>query len=148
MTEDVKDCIEQAERFLVLREHNNNELIDKLKAKKYSDETIEECLKFLIDCDELNEERYIRLFIRSSNKRHPEGKIAVLNRLFAKKADKNLSKTILDALYTEEYTNELLEFALQRLVKKKKVSDLYQIKQELIKLGFSSSEVRIFLEEK
>lgn len=146
MTENVKNCIEQAERFLVLREHNKNELIDKLKQKKYDLQTINEAVSFLQESDELDEERYINVFVRSSNRKHPEGKSLVYQRLIAKKADKNLSKKVLDDLYCEEYTLQLIEEATKKIYRKVK-SDSFsnEVRQELMKKGFSASDIYIYI---
>ena len=140
MEEDVKKCIEQAERFLALREHNCSEITLKLKNKGYGDSVIEKTIEFLKDSNELDEERFIRSFIRSNNTRHPEGKSVLLARLVQKGTDKELSKTVLNEVYTEEYNAECLQKAINRQKNGKK--DKEKIFAKLMSSGFSYSEIK------
>ncbi len=140
MDEILKSCIEQAERFLVLREHNKNELIQKLKNKGFDIVIINQSIDFLIKSDELNEERYIRAFIRSNNRRHPEGKNVVFQRLLQKGAEKNLSKIILDELYTQEYEQNLLTEAAENVIRKSHNKSENMILSKMEKYGFKLSD--------
>jgi len=139
MTKEILECVSQAERFLRLRDHNNNELREKLRKKDYSDAVIDEAFEFLSECGELSEDRYIRIFVRSNNRRHPEGKTVVFQRLLEKNADKESVKTVLDEIYTEEYQEEMLTLAYKKV--RKKTSDAVKIKQMLIRAGFSISSI-------
>ena len=145
MTEEVKKCIEQAERFLVLREHNKAELTLKLKNKGYEDSEISQTVKYLEDCNELDERRYIQAFIRSNNKRHPEGKIVVFQRLLQKGADKSLSKTILDEVYTPEYAEQMLRECADNVIRKGKNLSKEQLLVKIAKYGFNISEIKKLL---
>ncbi|MCR4677037.1 MAG: recombination regulator RecX [Sphaerochaetaceae bacterium] len=137
MTENEKRCIEQALRFLDIREHNRSELKTKLNNKGYEDEVCESALDFLTDEGSLDEERYIRSFIRSNNRRHPEGKVILAQRLAQKGADRNLSKQVLNEVYTEEYTAEITRLAVEKLEKKGKAEDPQVLRASLYKLGLS-----------
>ena len=140
MDERLKNCIEQAERFLALREHNRNELIAKLKNKGFDIVIINQSLDFLIKNDELDEESYIRSFIRSNNRRHPEGKSVVFQRLLQKGAEKNLSKEILDEVYTPEYEQELLNNATDNAIRKSRNKSEDHVLYKVVKSGFKLSE--------
>lgn len=145
MEDTLKNCIEQAERFLVLREHNRNELIIKLKNKGFDIVIINQTIDFLIKTNELNEERYIRSFIRSNNRRHPEGKSVVFQRLLQKGAEKNLSKEILDEVYTAEYEQELLNDATENVIRKSGNRMEEQLLYKVVKSGFKLSESKKML---
>ena len=129
-------CLDQALRYLSLREHNRKELAIKLRSKDYDQKTIESVLDFLEEDGSLNEERYIRAFVRSSNKRHPEGRSLVLRRLAAKGADRHISERVVSEIYTPEYTSELASQARDMILKKGKATEEHQIRFELSKLGF------------
>ena len=134
-------CTEQALRYLSLREHNEKELRLKLKQKNYDENTIESTLTFLKEDGSLSEMRYALSFVRSSNKRHPEGKSMLLQRLLAKGADKETSVKALDELYTEDYIRSLVSDAVSKLTRKGKTDN---IKAELFRLGFRPSDIALF----
>ena len=133
-------CLDQALRYLSLREHNRKELQTKLRTKDYDSQTIEAVLDSLSEDGSLSEERYVRSFVRSSNKRHPEGKSVMLMRLAQKGADRQVSERIVSEIYTPEYTVDLAAQARALLEKKGKASDERQLRFELSKLGFHSNE--------
>ncbi len=148
-------CQQNALRYLSIREHNKAELKNKLLKKGYEVSLIEEVLSSLIEEDSLSEKRYVETFVRSSNKRHPEGKSILMARLMAKGANKAVSQEVLDEIYSDEYVFSLLETAYNNLSKKSKsktnkssTSNCFNIFNELMKLGFSSSQIRNFLSEK
>lgn len=143
MDKEVMNCVIQAERFLALREHNEAELREKLKQKNYSLKTIDSSVEYLVQSGELSEQRYIEAFVRSNNSRHPENKTTVLQRLIQKGADKNLSRTMLDELYTEEYTMSMLEKAFEKeCLHRNPADEMLKIEQKLVKSGFSLSMIR------
>lgn len=136
-------CIEQAERFLVLRDHNESELRTKLSAKNYSKEEIDKAISYLKSNGELDEERYVCSFIRSNNRKHPEGKYVVFQRLMQKGADKEISNKVLNEIYTPDYTLEMLAKAYE----KNKDHDTIKLKAKLVKEGFSLSQISKLLSE-
>ena len=77
-------CRQQALRYLGLREHNRIELRTKLLNKGYDAGLVDSVLDDLIDDGSLSERRYVESFVRSSNRRHPEGKSLVIARLLQK----------------------------------------------------------------
>ena len=130
----VPQCKNKALVYLGMREHNRNELALKLKQKGFSSNIIEEALDLLEDEGSLSEKRYVQSFVRSSNKRHPEGKTIVLQRLLAKGANRNISIQVLDEIYDQDYTNDLKEKALAKLQDKGHSEE--EIRFLLRKLGF------------
>ncbi len=143
MTPELSACTDQALRYLSLREHNRAELKTKLLQKKYDAKIIEQTLDLLEEEGSLSEERYVRAFVRSSNRRHPEGKSIMLARLLSKGADRQTSKTVLDELYIDIYMRELVENAKRILEKKHPEEDARSIRQRLLKAGFSTSDINL-----
>ena len=135
-------CLNQAIVYLSIREHNRRELMTKLKAKGYDSETIEQTLDRLEENGSLSEERYVQSFIRSNNKRHPEGKTMVAQRLAAKGADRETARDILNQTYTKEYTRDLVAKARESIGRKGKANTEEDIRNSLLKLGFSYSDIR------
>lgn len=143
MTPELAACTDQALRYLSLREHNRAELKTKLLQKKHSPQIIEQTLNILEEEGSLSEERYVRAFVRSSNKRHPEGKSVMLARLLSKGTDRQTAKAVLDEIYIDIYVRELVENATESLKKKHPEEDNQTIRQRLLKAGFSPSDIRL-----
>ena len=129
-------CLDQALVYLGIREHNRFELSVKLKAKGYEKDIISKVLDSLEEDGSLSEERYVRSFVRSSNRRHPEGKSLILRRLAAKGADRNVAEQVVREIYTDSYTAELAEQARAQIVKKGRAKTEDEIRFEMAKLGF------------
>ena len=129
-------CLDQALVYLGIREHNRFELSVKLKSKGYEKDIISKVLDSLEEDGSLNEERYVRSFVRSSNRRHPEGKSLILRRLAAKGADRNVAEQVVREIYTDSYTAELAQQARAQIVKKGRAKTEDEIRFEMAKLGF------------
>ncbi len=135
-------CLNQAIVYLSIREHNGRELSTKLKAKGYDSDTIGQVLDRLEETGSLSEARYVQSFIRSNNRRHPEGKTMVAQRLAAKGADREISRQILNETYTREYTRDLVAQARASIQRKGKAGTEEEVRISLMKLGFSYSDLR------
>ena len=136
-----RTCRDQALVYLSMRDHNRRELVLKLKTKNYSADEIEKTLDELEDEGLLSEARYVRSFVRSNNRRHPEGKFLVSQRLAAKGTDREVARQVLDEIYTREYTSSLVDQARAQILKKGKAGSEEEILFELKKLGFSNYDV-------
>ena len=134
-------CQSQALVYLSMREHNRKELVLKLKTKGYESDLIDSVLDSLEEDGSLSEERYVRSFISSSNKRHPEGKLILARRLMAKGADKETASRVLSEVYTEAYTRSLAKQAKAEIRRKGKAKTEDEIRFCLKKLGFSSKDI-------
>lgn len=135
-------CRNQALVYLGIREHNRRELITKLKARGYEDSLIEDVIEELVSDGFLSEERYVRSFVRSNNKRHAEGKNLVLQRLAAKGADRAVFQKTVDEIYTDEYTSAIVREAETALLRKGKARTEAELRTALRKLGFSNWDIR------
>lgn len=136
-----RTCRDQALVYLSMRDHNRRELVLKLKTKDYSADEIEKALDELEDEGLLREARYVQSFVRSNNRRHPEGKFLVSQRLAAKGTDREVARQVLDEIYTREYTSTLVAQARTQILKKGKAGSEEEILFELKKLGFSNYDV-------
>lgn len=136
-----RTCRDQALVYLSMRDHNRRELVMKLKTKDYSQDEIGKTLDELEDEGLLSEERYVRSFVRSNNRRHPEGKFLVSQRLAAKGTDREVSRQILDEIYTKDYVQTLVTQARAQIINKGKIKEEEEILFELKKLGFSNYDV-------
>ena len=141
-----------------MREHNRAELRQKLLAKAYEPELVDFVLDSLVEEGALNEARYVKSFVRSNNKRHPEGKSMLLARLIAKGADKAVAKEVLDEMYDSDYTTALVTAAYEKLASKTskrgglqdgsdslktlEIRNL-EICTRLFKLGFSQRDINL-----
>ncbi len=136
MSEEYLQCYNQAVRYLAIREHNRNELEAKLKRKMFKPQIISDVIEELIHKGYLNEERYIRSFINSRNRKNPEGKQIMLMRLLSKNADKEKCKIVLDEVYTEDYIDMLIKSSLEK-----------NSIEKIQKSGFSYSRIKRLADE-
>ena len=136
-----RTCRDQALVYLSMRDHNRRELVLKLKTKAFSQEEIEKTLDELEDEGLLSEARYVQSFVCSNNRRHPEGKFLISQRLAAKGTDREVARQVLDEIYTRDYVQTLVAQARAQIIKKGKAKEEEEILFELKKLGFSNYDV-------
>ena len=134
-------CLEQALRYLGMREHNRKELLVKLSAKGYDSDVIGKVLDELEDEGALSEERYVHSYVQSCNRRHPEGRSVMFQRLMQKGADRTAAQNVLAEIYTPEYTARLAAEARARILEKHPDADPAQIRFLLSKCGFRLSDI-------
>lgn len=134
-------CLDQALRYLGMREHNRKELQVKLSAKGFDADVIGRVLDELEDEGSLNEERYVRAFVQSRNRRHPEGRSVMLQRLMQKGADRNVAQNVLSEIYTPEYTAQLAAEVRDMILEKNADADPAQLRFLLSKAGFRLSDI-------
>ena len=134
MDKDLNKCIDQALRYLSIREHNKRELMLKLHEKGFDSDIIVRTLELLESDGSLSEQRYIEAYVRSSNKRHPEGKSMVMARLLSKGADRAVCSYTLDIIYTDEYVCALIARASEK-----------KDRNGLLKAGFTSADIAKYM---
>ena len=137
-----KDCMIQAQRFLAIREHNRQELTNKLQNRNFSKADIVCTIDCLENANLFSERRYVESFVNSNNGRHPMGKSVVLQKLLAKGADRHIASEVLDEIYTDEYVASLIKTACAKLLKRGKTANA----QTLSKLGFPLSKIREYID--
>ncbi|MDD4647279.1 MAG: regulatory protein RecX, partial [Sphaerochaeta sp.] len=136
-------CKMQAMTYLARREHTTFELKIKLQKKSFSSRCIQNVLDVLKEENLLSEVRYALQFIESRQRKNPEGRALMSQRLAAKGVDREAAERALDELYTEEqiidYVERAYALALRKVGEEK-------ARMMLSKKGFSSYEVRLGLE--
>ncbi len=136
-------CRKQALTYLSRREHTAFELKIKLQKKLFSPRCIENVLDVLKEENLLSEIRYALQFIESRQRKNPEGRALMAQRLASKGVEREAAERALDALYTEEQIIDYVERAYTLAVRKVGKENA---KMVLFKKGFSSYEVRLGLE--
>ena len=131
---DLNKCIDQALRYLSIREHNRRELMLKLHEKGFDSDIIIHTLELLEADGSLSEQRYIEAYVRSSNKRHPEGKSMVMARLLAKGVNRSVCSETLDIIYNDEYVCALIARASEK-----------KDRNGLLKAGFTSADIAKYM---
>lgn len=134
MDKDLLQCTDQALRYLSIREHNRRELSLKLSNKGYEEDIITRTLDYLEEDGSLSEQRYIEAYVRSSNKRHPEGKSMVMARLLSKGADRAVCARVLDIIYNDDYVCALIARASEK-----------KDRNGLLKAGFTSADIAKYM---
>ena len=134
MDKDLLKCADQALRYLSLREHNRRELSLKLRNKGYEEDIIRRTLDCLEEDGSLSEQRYIEAYVRSSNKRHPEGKSMVMARLLAKGVNRSVCSETLDIIYNDDYVCALIARASEK-----------KDRNGLLKAGFTSADIAKYM---
>jgi regulatory protein len=129
--------------YLARREHTAFELKVKLQRKSFSPRCIQTVLDVLKEENLLSEIRYALQFIESRQRKNPEGRALMAQRLAAKGVERESAERALDELYTEEQIIDYVERAYVLAVKK--VGE-EKARMVLAKKGFSSYEVRLGLE--
>lgn len=131
---DLNECVDQALRYLSIREHNKRELMLKLHNKGFDGDIITRTLELLEADGSLSEQRYVEAYVRSSNKRHPEGKSMVMARLLSKGADRAICSYTLDIIYNDEYVCALIARASEK-----------KDRNGLLKAGFTSADIAKYM---
>lgn len=137
------NCREQALAYLGRREHTALELKQKLLKKSYSQANIQATLETLIEQNLLSEYRYAQSYILSRQRKNPEGKILLSQRLMAKGVNREDAQRALDEAFTEELLVEAVSKAYEVALRKYEPE---LAKQKLLSRGFSSSDLRFAFE--
>ena len=138
---DRNGCMDKALLLLGIREHNRQELRTKLIAKGADAKMADGVLDELEHEGSLSDFRYAQSFIRSSNRRHPEGRSVMLMRLAQKGTDRSASARAVELAYTPEYTAELAARALEAIERNGKAKTGQEKSFLLRKLGFKPSDI-------
>lgn len=138
-----RNCYSQAMVYLARREHTALELTQKLVQKGYELQIIKPTLEQLAEENLLSEYRYALLTIEHRQKKSPEGRVLMAQRLAAKGVTREDAQRALDELYDEESIVEYVQKAYLQVVKKVGED---KVRYHLQKKGFSSYEIRLGLE--
>ncbi len=136
-------CRKQAMTYLARREHTAFELKIKLQRKGFSSHGIENTLDMLEEENLLSELRYALQFIESRQRKNPEGRALMSQRLSQKGVAREAAEKALDELYSEELIRDYVTRAYSIALRK---GDQEKARMMLAKKGFSSYEIRLGLE--
>jgi regulatory protein len=136
-------CRMQAMTYLARREHTAFELKVKLQRKSFSPHCIQNVLDVLKEENLLSEMRYARQYIESRQRKNPEGRALMAQRLASKGVEREAAERALDELYSEEQIIDYVQRAYALAVKKMGKDKARMV---LSRKGFSSYEVRLGLE--
>jgi regulatory protein len=139
----ILNCREQALQYLARREHTSLELKQKLLKKNYSKNHINSTLENLISQNLLSEYRFAQSFILSRQRKNPEGKILLRQRLLAKGVNLEDAERTLEEAFTEELLIEAVRKAYGVAIRKYEPE---LAKQKLLSRGFSRSDLRFAFE--
>jgi regulatory protein len=137
------NCREQALQYLARREHTSLELKQKLLKKNYSHNQIVPTLESLIQQNLLSEFRYAQSFILSRQRKNPEGKSLLRQRLLAKGVNREDAERALEEAFSEELLVEAVSKAYAVAIRTYE-PDLAM--QKLLSRGFTRSDIRFALE--
>lgn len=139
-----RNCRSQALVYLARREHTSLELLQKLSAKGYDRSVINPVLETLAEEDLLSEYRYALLTIEHRQRKNPEGRALLSQRLASKGVNRQDAQRALDELFSEELTTEYAQKAYQLALAK---GGREKARLLMSKKGFSSYEIRLALEQ-
>ena len=137
------NCREQALGYLARREHTALELKQKLLKKNFKQIQIDPTLETLTQQNLLSEYRYAQSFILSRQRKNPEGKMLLRQRLLAKGVNREDAERALEEAFTEELLIEAVSKAYS-VALRKFGADV--AKQKLLNRGFTQSELRFAFE--
>lgn len=137
------NCREQALEYLARREHTSLELKQKLLKKNYTQIQIDTTLETLIEQNLLSEYRYAQSYILSRQRKNPEGKILLRQRLMAKGVNREDAERSLEEAFTEENLVEAVSKAYTVAIRKYEGE---MAKEKLLSRGFTRSELRFAFE--
>lgn len=138
------DCTDQALVYLARREHSSKELSVKLRQKGYQGDTIEMVLGELKEKNYLSDLRYAVAFIESRQRKSPEGKILMQQRLQGKGVDRQTIQAALEECFTEALTIEYVHKAYELVLRK---GGEEKARPMLQKKGFTSYDIRLAFDD-
>jgi len=139
-----RNCRSQALAYLARREHTALELTQKLQIKGFDRTIITPVLEKLAEEDLLSEYRYALLAIEHRQRKNPEGRALLSQRLASKGVNRQDAQRALDELFCEELAAEYARKAYQLALAK---GGTEKARLLMGKRGFSSYEIHLALEQ-
>ena len=140
-------CRQKAIDYLTSREHSRQELAVKLLRKNFPKDVIDEQLNQLEAERLLSDERFAEQFIISRQRKNPEGISLLKMRLAQKGIAREIAEAVCSAWFAEEgAAQDALKRAAERILRKRGV-DRDKLIANLLRKGFSYSEILAFLDE-
>ncbi|MGD1821462.1 MAG: regulatory protein RecX [Pleomorphochaeta sp.] len=134
-------CRKKGLDLLARREHTKLELKAKLAQRKFSKNSIENTLNYLVKNNYLSEERFCESFIISKN-RNGDGKYLVLQKLQSKGISSSFSNEIYDDLIDLEMEINACVKAIMKISRRNKKLEKKELSYKLQNKGFSYSIIK------
>ncbi|MHC1693124.1 MAG: regulatory protein RecX [Sphaerochaetaceae bacterium] len=133
-------CRVKALALLTTREHSRFELRSKLMQKGFSTATLDKVLDGLESEGLLSDRRFAEQFVLSRQRKNPEGRFILQNRLMERGVSRQTVAQVLDGWFADtDAVESAVALAIRKLAQKK---DAAVLEQELRKKGFTLTEIR------
>ncbi len=140
-------CRQKAMDYLASREHSRQELALKLLRKNFPKDVIDEELSRLEGERLLSDQRFAEQFVISRQRKNPEGISLLKMRLGQKGVSREIAEVVCSAWFNEDGAAEdALRRAAERIMRRREI-DREKLTANLLRKGFSYSEVSNFLDE-
>ena len=113
--EDEKIIIEKIQSYCLYQDRCVKEVKNKLYSFKVSSQLVENIVKYLIDNDYLNEERYTKMFIQGKLRIKKWGRIKLKYELRSKGIDIKTINEHINQINEEDYLNYFNEFSTSKI---------------------------------
>ena len=113
--EDEKIIIEKIQSYCLYQDRCVKEVKNKLYSFKVSSQLVENIVKYLIDNDYLNEERYTKMFIQGKLRIKKWGRIKLKYELRSKGIDIKTINEHINQINEEDYMNYFNEFSTSKI---------------------------------
>lgn len=133
------DCMTKALSFLALREHTALELSQKLSARGFPKELVRQTISVLQQDGSLSEKRYAEVLVRSRQRRNPEGKSLLVQRLQAKGVSHEDACEAVEEAF-EECGDAYLKQAYEEA--RRATGDREKLMMRLLRKGFTYQDIK------
>ena len=116
-----KKPLEYALYLLELRDRTEGEIRQKMGMKKYEPAEIEAAIKFLKEKDFINDERFVKNYIRNAQEFGTKGKYKIRQKLILLRLDSKLIEENLAGIDSEAEKERATELAKNWLLKQKSI---------------------------
>jgi len=139
-------ALRKAVDLLGRAEQSSGGLYLKLKKKGFSDQASRQAVDRVVELGWLDDERFASLWLQSRLRSHPEGKSLLYQGLMARGVSSDSAKAAIAENLSDEVLLEAVIKAGTKL-SRRYGSDREKVRQALLRRGFSSREIRYFLED-
>ncbi len=143
---DRQQALDQAIRYLGIREHSRQEIALKLKRCRFSDEVIEKALERLDTLNLLDDRSFADNFIRSRTRSKPSGRYKLRYELLQKGVSADIAD---EALRDIDSAAHCMNAALKKMpfLKGEQIDQRRKLHAHLASRGFDSQTIRETLDE-
>ena len=144
--EEVMQCLAQAYRYLSRRQHLTAELIRKLRLKDFENSVIEKVVSQLKQDKYLNDQNFIKDFIKDEIKFRKSGPLIIQKKLMGKGAARQDIENLLNNSYTEEAQIANAKYLHSKKSRSADKPDVKKLNTHLQQKGFTWEIIRKVLD--